>query len=170
MKKILSLVLVLSFLSSCKSKTEALESDNKANTPKISECPENAQCTQAILKNTALAIEDDGIGKPFYTVVEKTGTTVYQYKLTEDKDQQYVDGGYREEIVFELPSNFKNGSISGKPILQAKALFGVFCYCKGKAGYYSIQEGTITKTDKAIVMEIPALVEGQKLRTIKIAL
>ena len=147
-----------------------MENDTKNNATTSVDCPPNAQCTQAVLKNSELKIETDGTGKPFYTVVEKTGTTVYRYTMSEDQDQQYVDGGYREEIVFELPSDFKNGSISGKQILQAKALFGVFCYCKGKAGYYSIQEGTITKTDKAIVMEIPALVEGQKTRTIKLNL
>jgi esterase/lipase superfamily enzyme len=90
--------------------------------------------------------------------------------MDENQDQQYVDGGYREEIVFELPSDFKNETISGKQILQTKALFGVFCYCKEKAGYYTIQEGTITKTADAIVMEIPAIIEGQKVRTIKFVL
>ena len=78
-----------------------------------------------------------------------------------------MDGGYREEIIFEVPTDLKDGIVSGKQILSTKALFGVFCYCKGKAGYYTINEGSITKTGKEISIEIPNLVEGQKSRVIK---
>ena len=170
MKKLFFLVFLIGSLSSCKCKKTIVENDSKKGTSKILDCPTNAKCIQEILKDSTLVIEKDGTGKPFYTIVEKAGTTVYRYTMAENQDQQYVDGGYREEIIFELPTELKSQTISGKQILETKALFGVFCFCKGKAGYYTIYSGTITKTKDAIVIEIPELVEGQKVRTIKISL
>ena len=170
MKKLFFLVFLIGSLSSCKCKKTVVENDSKNGTSKILDCPTNAKCIQEILKDSTLVIEKDGTGKPFYTIVEKIGTTVYRYTMAENQDQQYVDGGYREEIIFELPTELKSQTISGKQILETKALFGVFCFCKGKAGYYTIYSGTITKTKDEIVIEIPELVEGQKVRTIKISL
>ena len=170
MKKLFFLVFLIGSLSSCKCKKTVVENDSKKGTSKILDCPTNAKCIQEILKDSTLVVEKDGTGKPFYTIVEKTGTTVYRYTMAENQDQQYVDGGYREEIIFELPTELKSQTISGKQILETKALFGVFCFCKGKAGYYTIYSGTITKTKDEIVIEIPELVEGQKVRTIKISL
>jgi len=171
MKKLFFLTVLIGSLFGCKSKKTAMDTATKNVTIRtIADCPTNAKCTQEALKDSTLVIGQDVTGKPFYTITTKTGTTIYRYIMSENQDQRYVDGGYQEEIVFELPSDFKNGTISGKQILQTKALFGVFCYCKGKAGYYSIQDGSITKTTNAIVIEIPALVEGQKVRTIKLKL
>lgn len=170
MKKLFFLVFLIGSLSSCKCKKTVVENDSKNGTSKILDCPTNAKCIQEILKDSTLVIEKDGTGKPFYTIVEKTGTTVYRYTMAENQDQQYMDSGYREEIIFELPTELKSQTISGKQILETKALFGVFCFCKGKAGYYTIYSGTITKTKDEIVIEIPELVEGQKVRTIKISL
>ncbi len=171
MKKLLLLFFVIGSLSSCKCKKKVAENNNKNNMTTIPDCFTNAKCTQEILKDSTLVIDNkDVTGKPNYTLAEKAGTTVYRYIMSENQDKQYMDGGYREEIIFELPSDIKSETISGKRILQTKALFGVFCYCKGKAGYYNIQEGTISKTENTITMEIPALVEGQKVRTINLTL
>lgn len=163
MKKILALLLVIGVLSGCKCKKEALEQTSKITSSAIKECPVDAKCIREVSKDSALLIETDVTGKPYYTIQPKVGTTVYRYEMSENQDQQYVDGGYREEIIFELPSDFKKGVLTGEELAKTKALFGVFCYCKGKAGYYFIKAGTITKTDKGIVIEIPALVEEQKV-------
>ena len=163
MKKALFLLLIMASIASCKCKTAALEQTENHTITMLNDCYPNAKCSVEVFKDSALVIEKDDIGKLFYTLVSKKGSTVYQYQMTENKDEKYMDGGYREEIIFELSSNFKNGTISGKEILETKALFGVFCYCKGKAGYYSIQEGSITKNSHEITVETPAVVEGQKV-------
>lgn len=163
MKNILLLLLLMTVFTSCKCKKDAVQNDKELTMKVSNECPENAVCTQEIFKDSALKIEIDGANKPYYTVVKQPGTTVYKYEMEENQDQQYVDGGYREEIIFELPSNFKNGTLSDKEISNTNALFGVFCYCKGKAGYYPIEKGTITKTNESITIEIPSIVEGQKV-------
>lgn len=167
MKKILSLIVILSALYSCKCKKTAMETDSKSQATEIVDCPANAECTHQIMKDSSLQIEQGVTGKPVYTIAEKTGTTVYRYTMNENQDQQYVDGGYREEIIFELPSDFKNGTISGKEIRETKALFGVFCYCKGKAGYYYVGDASITKENNVISVKMTPVVEGQKVQTIK---
>lgn len=163
MKKILFLLLIIISVASCKCKTVGLENTENHTTKILNDCQPNAKCTLDVFKDSGLMIEKEESGKLFYTIVFKKESTVYHYQMTETKDEKYMDGGYREEIIFELPSNFKNQTISGKQILETKALFGVFCYCKGKAGYYSIQEGTIIKNGNEITLETPAVVEGQKV-------
>ena len=170
MKKILSLLIILSALWSCKCKKNAIENDAKNKITEIKDCTKNAKCTQEILSESGLVIEQDVTGKPFYAIAEKKGTTVYRYIMSQNQDQQYVDGGYREEIIFELPSDFKNGTISGKQILETKALFGVFCFCKDKAGYYKINEGKITKTKESILVEFSPVIADQKVTSITISL
>lgn len=167
MKKTLFLLVIVGTFLSCKCKTTALENEQKHTVKILEDCPTKAKCTQDIFKDSGLVLSKDDTGKPFYSIVAQLGSTVYQYQMSENKDEQYMDGGYREEIIFEVPTDLKDGIVSGKQILSTKALFGVFCYCKGKAGYYTINEGSITKTGKEITIEIPNLVEGQKSRVIK---
>lgn len=167
MKKIIALLIVISVFTSCKCKQKAVENTSKTTTTVVKECLADAKCIQEIHTNTALSIQIQDTGKPFYELQPQPETTVYRYEMRQNQDQQYVDGGYREEIIFELPSDFKSGVLSGKDILKTKALFGVFCYCKGKAGYYAINEATITKTDKGVSIKIPTIVEGQKVFEVK---
>ena len=167
MKKFFFIFLIISSIIGCKCKKTAVDNMQKHTTIIMNDCLADAKCTFETYKDSALLIEiDDATQKPYYTINPQKGTTVYRYEMSENVDPQYMDGGYREEIIFQLPSDFKEGIINGKDLINTKALFGVFCYCKGKAGYYTIEEGTITKTKKSIHVEIPALVEGQKVRVI----
>ena len=167
MKKILALLIIVSAVSSCKCKQNTLQNTSKTTTTVMKECVADAKCIQEIHTDSALLIEKEDSGRPFYKIQPQPGTTVYRYEMSQNQDQQYVDGGYREEIIFELPSDFKSGTISGKEILKTNALFGVFCYCKGKAGYYTINNATITKTEKGVSIEIPTLIEGQKVFSVQ---
>jgi hypothetical protein len=167
MKKIFFLILISTAVSSCNCKKPAIDKVQKTTTTVLNDCPANAKCIQEVHTDSALSVVKQDTGKPYYSIKPQVGTTVYRYELSENKDEQYMDGGYREEIIFELPSDLKNSVISGKAILQTKALFGVFCYCKGKAGYYFINEGTITKSNEGIRIEIPSIVEGQKVFSVQ---
>lgn len=166
MKKILFLLLVVGGFSSCKCKKAVAENSALNKTVFATNCPADAKCIVHISKDTAVVVKRDGIGKLYFVKEQKPGITTYHYTMSENQDEQYMDGGYREEIVFQLPSDFKDGTISGKQILETNALFGVFCYCKEKAGYYTIESGSISKTGSMIKVEISALVEGQKVHFI----
>jgi hypothetical protein len=163
MKKIFFLLLLLTAVLSCKSKKTVVSETPKMTTKILKECLAGANCMQETHRDAKLTIKIEDSGKPFFALEPQIGTTVYRYEMSENQDQQYMDGGYREEIIFELPSDFKIGVISGEALLETKALFGVFCYCKGKAGYYFIEQGTITGTKEGITIEFPQIVEGQKV-------
>ena len=167
MKKIFFLLLIFTGLTSCKCKKATAENGSSNKTVVLKDCWANAKCTLRISKDTMIHVEKDGIGKLNLLFDAQSGMTSYHYIASENQDEQYMDGGYREEIAFQLPSDFKDGTISGKQFSETKAIFGVFCYCKEKAGYYAIKQGTITKAGATITVEIPVLVEGQKVRSIR---
>lgn len=164
MKKIFFLLVTVAVAMGCKCKKTTVEHAEKNTETTMNNCPADAKCTSEVLENKMLSIAMDvPTSKPYYTIESNEGTTVYRFKMSENVEQQYVDGGYHEEIIFQLPSDFKTGILTGKELENTKALFGVFCYCKGKAGYYTITKGTITKTNESITVEIPEIVEGQKV-------
>jgi hypothetical protein len=166
MNKIYFLILIASTISSCKSQKDFDKNSNSGKTISLTDCLPDAKCTLQVTADMGVIIKKDEIGNLNLIFEPKPNTTAYHYIMSENHDQQYMDAGYREEIAFELPSDFKNGTISGKQLIDSGALFGVFCYCKGKAGYYAIRGGTITKSADSITVEVPSIVEGQKLRSI----
>jgi hypothetical protein len=166
MNKICFIILIALIISSCKSQKDFDKNSNSGKIMSLTDCLPDAKCTLQITKDMGVIIKKDEIGKLNLLFESKPNTTAYHYIMSENHDQQYMDAGYREEIAFELPSNFKNGTISGKQLVESGALFGVFCYCKGKAGYYAITGGTITKSADSITVELPSIVEGQKLRSV----
>ena len=170
MKNLLFILALITTVSGCKCKKPMAENVQKTTTSVMSDCLPEANCFQEIHTDSALEIVREESGRPYYKIIPQVGTTVYRYELSEKQDEQYMDGGYREEIIFELPSDSKNEVISGKELTATKALFGVFCYCKGKAGYYEITDGNINKTAKEIQVSIPEIVEGQKVRTLVVKL
>ena len=109
MKKTLFLLVIVGTFLSCKCKTTALENEQKHTVKILEDCPTKAKCTQDIFKDSGLVLSKDDTGKPFYSIVPQLGSTVYQYQMSENKDEQYMDGGYREEIIFEVPTDLKDG-------------------------------------------------------------
>lgn len=170
MKNLLFILALITTFSGCKCKKPIAENTQKTLTTVMNDCPPEANCIQEIHTDSALEIAREEGGRPYYKIIPQAGSTVYRYELSEKKDEQYMDGGYREEIIFELPYDAKNEVISGKDFSATKALFGVFCYCKGKAGYYEIPDGNINKTKDEIIVTIPEIVEGQKMRSVVIKL
>lgn len=158
-------------IACCSTKTASISKETSENMKTESTCPENADCSFEILQNKSLNIKTDGIGKIYYELEDNPNTAVYLYKYAEKiADKTLQDAGYREEIVFEVDKNLATFSISGKELRSTKMLFGVFCYCKGKAGYYKVNEGSINKTKSDLNILITPNVDNQKVTVIKIKL
>ncbi|WP_296143114.1 hypothetical protein [uncultured Flavobacterium sp.] len=134
-------------------------------------CPDNGDCKFEILQNKGLEIQTDGIGKIYYKLNESTNKDVYRYNYSEKtKDTLLQDAGYNEEIIFEIEKGKKEFSYVNQELQSTKMLFGVFCYCKGKAGYYDVKEGTLKKVKNQLSITIPAIVNNQKTKQIQIKL
>jgi hypothetical protein len=165
MKKaaILSLILLLSACAG-QNLQQALKQNNPERT-----CPENGSCTVEILQNTTLVVKDDVAGKFYYKTETSPDFTVIRYKYTKDTNPALADAGYTEEVVFEVDNNSKILSYSGSTIQKTKMLFGVMCFCKGKAGFYKVESGSISYKDNKLQITVPDIVEGQKLKDITLS-
>ena len=171
MKKVLSIsFLFLTILSCCTSK-KTIPKENKIKTSQIlTPCPEGFECTLEVLPNKTMIVKNDGIGGTYFEVEDLSGITVYHYTYKQKTDKQYQDAGYREEIIFELDSETKDLKLSNEELQNAKMLFGVWCYCKGKAGNYKIIKGNFSKKGNNISIDFPAVVSDQKVTELIIKL
>lgn len=132
----------------------------------VSDCPEDGKCRFEYHKNTSLIIKKDDLGSLYHQTEVSSGKSVFVYKFEQNIDQAYVDGHYVEEIIFEIDNNkLQNDFQDYKP---NQIMFGVFCYCKGKAGYYQTDNSRISfdkKTNK-ITITIGEVIEDQLLKTV----
>jgi len=119
-------------------------------------------------KSRTLSIKKDDIGGLYYQMKEAEGKTTFLFRYEQNETPDYTDGHYSEEILFELEESVFYESF--KDTKPDKTLFGVFCYCKGKAGYYPTEGILISfdKKTKIITITIDQLIENQILSTIKL--
>lgn len=170
MKKSVLFPMALLAIACCSTKPTSSK-ESSENMKIENTCPENVDCSFEILQNKSLSIKTDGIGKIYYELEDNPNTAVYLYKYEKKiADKTLQDAGYREEIVFEIDKNLATFSISGKELRNTKMLFGVFCYCKGKAGYYKVNDGSINKTKSYLNIAIIPIVDNQKVTEVKIKL
>lgn len=131
-----------------------------------SSCPEDGICDFEILPNKSIEIKTDSFGKIYYKLTENTDSEVYHYNFSEKAtDTTLADASYREEILFELKKN-SEVNLSNEKLQETKMLFGVFCFCKGKAGYYTVNKGFLSKTKDQVKLTISDVVSNQKTKQI----
>lgn len=169
-KSILLSVALLSILSCCNSKKAVSENSKGLNSAILTTCPENVECSLEVLQNKSLIVKHDDIGAIYYELAEDHEKTVYLYTYKLKTDKQYQDAGYREEIIFEINNATTDFTLTDKNLQTTKMLFGVWCYCKGKAGNYKITKGSFSKKDKEIAINFPSVVADQKITELKIRL
>jgi len=171
MKKVILLSIVfLTFLSCCGTK-KAVSQENKNKTSQIlTPCPENTECTLEVLEGKTMVVKSDDFGGIYYELEENSNKTVYIYTYKLKTDKQYQDAGYREEIIFELDNSAKDFALIDTELQKTKMLFGVWCYCKGKAGNYKITKGNFLKKGNDISINFPSVVSDQKVTELKIKL
>ena len=169
MKKAFFLLVVFFAILSCCNSKKAISQENKNKTSQVlTPCPEGFECTLEVLPNKTMIVKNDGIGGTYFEVEDLSGITVYHYTYKQKTDKQYQDAGYREEIIIELDSETKDLKLSDQELQKTKMLFGVWCYCKGKAGNYKVTKGNFSKKGNEISIDFPAVVSDQKVMELKI--
>lgn len=145
MKKLL-LIPVLFTLSFC----------NTANTNKAtmtttieSECPSDGKCTVAVFKNKAIDLKTDGLGKLYYQLADDSGKSVVVYEYNRNVEEGLQDGQHKEEIVFEVENESDALRLENADLSNAKMLFGRHCFCRGQAGYFAVNQGTLNLKQNA---------------------
>lgn len=135
---------------------------------RITTCPDGVNCRYESYKNTQLIIKKDDTGQIYLERTPQIGVRTLIYYYEKDTNQAYVDGHYIEEIHFEIPEKYLTKDYDTIPI--SKSIFGVFCYCKGKAGYYPTEIIKASYKNKVLEIEVKKAIENQQTKSFQIKL
>ena len=127
-----------------------------------SECPANGDCTFVVAKDSSMTLVEDGVGKMRYNMTSHEGKSILTYKYNKKSDPRAQDDFYSEEVIIETNSDIASLNKDS----EIKMLFGVFCYCKGVAGYYEAKDGYAEYRDGKVIITIPKVIENQKTNII----
>lgn len=161
MKKSILLALIVAFTSCASKKNGDLDSYTIT-----SPCPTEGACTFELLKDKSLDIKTDGIGSIYYQIIDNPGKAVGIYTYKKHNNPDYQDDFYDEEIVFETDNDMaslKDGSAKSKQLM-----FTVRCFCRGKAGTYRAEKGTVNFSNNKLVIQLNDIVEDQKTKNIEV--
>jgi hypothetical protein len=145
MKKLFLIPLALG-LSFCNCKKNSVSKPTMVSIE--STCPENGKCSLEIIKNKSLEIKTDEFGKFYYALNDDVAKSVIHYQYNRTIEEGLQDGQHREEIVFEINNSDEKISYSDFALQNTKMLFGRHCFCRGQAGYFKVNQGTLTMERK----------------------
>lgn len=124
--------------SSCKSTKKATEDKILLKIDSL----DNGFRKLYLLKNKKLEVLTTN-GSLSYTIGNNNSTNVLQFVYEKDMDQAAYDGGYREEVVFEIPNNSVNQNYTNEVLQKTKMLFGRYCNCRGQNGLFKVSQGKL---------------------------
>lgn len=129
-------------LSNCKSSQKIKQEVTQEKTLLKNDSLENGSKKLYLLKNKKLEVVQNE-GYISYTIIDNDKTNVVQYVYAINQDQVAYDGGYREEVVFEIPNDDFDTKYKDEELQKTKMLFGRYCFCRGKTGVYKIMQGNL---------------------------
>lgn len=139
MKKLLLISLLLSILC-CKS-VEPKTIQNKNND--MENCPDDGVCSIVLLQNKSLNVLSDDLGGLYVTLTDNPNTHVFKYQYKRNVPDDIQDGHHDEEVYWEINTTDKNLLLENESLQDVKMIFGRHCYCKGQAGFFKINSGTL---------------------------
>jgi len=105
-------------------------------------CPKEGTCAVEISKNNILQIKEDTT-KALYPTLKKGNNIVFKFEYKKKTIKNRKDGHYSEVIYLEFDPSKKHLSLKDLDLQKSKLLFGRFCYCKGSAGWFKIENGNL---------------------------
>lgn len=116
----------------------------KVDMPSVtSNCPDDGKCTVEIKQNKKLEIKTDELGSLYYQILDNDQTSIVSYKYDRNVPADLADAGYTEEIIFEIPNQDCEITLSGKRLQETKMLFRRMCFCRGQTGNFKVQDGNL---------------------------
>lgn len=158
MKKV-SLLALTALVLSCGIQKQATAAAEKYSIE--SECPKAGECFIEVSKDAGLVSSVTSVGRTTYSTGAKEGRTVIKYMYNKKDDPTIQDDSYREEIMVEADGDLTKLNAGS----DVKIVYGVFCFCKGSAGYHEVNGGTAIYKDGKITVTIPKVTEFQKTFT-----
>ncbi|MDR6300726.1 hypothetical protein [Mesonia maritima] len=164
-----SFFLFLFMVISCKS-TQQDSFKNSLNSNSLillSECPEPEKCSITVMENTSMSFSKDNANKLYPEFKPNENTMIIKYTFAVNMDQQASDGHYKEEILFEIPNTEKKLVLNDEELSKVKLLHGMFCYCKGAAGYYEVKNGKLKVENNELLLQFKNENVSQRIDSIK---
>jgi hypothetical protein len=175
--KIIYILVTIFLIASCKCKKDVINQVSEIDSTQVvlnnkmtlSNCPENGTCTIEIFKNQSLDIKSDEFGGIYYDKAENPDTSIILYSYNKNIKEGIHDGGYREDVVFEIKNSDKEISLSNENLQNTKMLFGRFCFCRGQTGNYKVTDGNLKLSNKKgeiqidlnyNITKVPQLIKG----------
>lgn len=165
MKNTALLLIASLFLVCCKTGTASVTSLKDAEVTSV--CPAQTDCKFEILKDKSLDVKTDDTGHTYYNLKDTPGKAVFKYTHKKITDSNLMDAGYSETIIFESDDAIGLNH-SGVDVQKVKMLFNVACFCRGKAGIYTVKGGTLSYKENKLHIEIPKIVDGQMTRVVDV--
>lgn len=103
---------------------------------------QNGKETLTILKNKSLDTATVN-GYLTYQLKDNATTDVVQFSYEKDLDKAALDGGLREELLFEIQQSDFSIAFTDAELQKTKMLFGRYCYCRGQNGIVLITDGKL---------------------------
>ena len=76
-------------------------------------------------------------------LTDNSKTSIIKFEYNKTVDTTLQDNSYREEVLFEIPNQFKEINKENNELESVKMIFGKHCFCRGQAGIYSIKKGKL---------------------------
>ena len=138
MKNILILIIV--FLTSCKTSKNACLEISENTLTKTVNCPENGECSIEFIPNKTIEFKKDEFGI-IYPIISEGEKTIFKYTYKRNPVANTQDSNYTEIVYAEFDKTISEISLTDDELQNAKFYFGRLCYCKGETGYYAIKNG-----------------------------
>lgn len=164
------LVLFSLFLTSscCSKKVTLLENKDQSSS---FVCPNNGECSLTIIENKGLNLKNVN-NDTIYEIVENNTKTLIKYNYSVNQDQTIYDGGYAEEIIFEIENKDYSENLIDENLKKAKVFYRRFCACRGKTGLKLLSKGNLdVSNNKGIVnltLDFDCQETPQVTKTIKV--
>lgn len=167
--KYIPFLFILFLISSCCSKKN--NNSEKQNRFSSSIYPNGGTCNLTIIENKGLnlkIINNDTI----YEIVDTTEKTIVKYNYSVNQDQAIFDGGYAEEIIFEIENKDYSEILIDENLKNAKVFYRRFCACRGKTGLKLISKGHLDLSNNRgtinLTLDFDCLETPQIIKTIKV--
>lgn len=126
-------------VSSSENETELMENNKE-------QCPEDGVCTVEVQKNKQIILKKDEATAMFYPEIKDGDNMLVIYTFLQKGPEGTVDGDYKETIHFQIPSNISELDKKGVSLQDVNLLYEKQCYCKGEAGFYKVENGSLQVT------------------------
>lgn len=139
MKKLLYISLLFSLFCCKSAEPNAIQNKNTI----MENCPDDGVCSIVLLQNKSLNVLSDDLGGLYVTLTDNPNTHVFQYQYKRNVPEYIQDGHHVEEVYWEINAKEKSLTLENESLQEIKMIFGRHCYCKGQAGFFKINSGTL---------------------------